>query len=52
MSDIDKRNLIAKIVKSKELTAVEKRYLEKLVRADAAMDRYRKHIMRRFERKE
>ncbi len=49
---MDRENLIAKIVKSKELTAIEKRYLEKLVRADAAMDRYRKHIMNRFERKE
>lgn len=33
MSDIDKRKLTAKIVKSKELTALEKRYLEGLVKA-------------------
>jgi predicted polyphosphate/ATP-dependent NAD kinase len=31
MSDIDKRKLTAKIVKSKELTALEKRYIENLL---------------------
>ena len=51
MSETDKERLLRHIAKS-DLTAVEKRYLEKLVRADAAMDRYRKHIMNRFERKE
>ena len=34
MSEIDKRKLIAKIVKSKELTALEKRYLEELIKRD------------------
>lgn len=34
MPEIDKRKLTAKIVKSKELTALEKRYLEGLVRND------------------
>ena len=33
MPEIDKRKLTAKIVKSKELTALEKRYLEGLVKA-------------------
>jgi hypothetical protein len=31
MPEIDKRKLTAKIVKSKELTALEKRYLESLI---------------------
>jgi hypothetical protein len=34
MSEIDKRKLTAKIVKSKELTALEKRYLEELIKRD------------------
>ena len=51
MSETDKERLLRHIAKS-DLTAVENGYLEKLVRADAAMDRYRKHIMNRFERKE
>ena len=50
MSEIDKERLLRHIAKS-DLTAVEKRYLEKLVRADAAQDQFRRHIMTRFERK-
>lgn len=51
MSEIDKERLLRHIVKS-DLTAVEKRYLEDLVRADAAKDEFRQHIMQRFGRKE
>ncbi len=51
MPDINKDLLLRHIAKS-DLTAVEKRYLERLVRADAARDEFRQHIMQRFERKE
>lgn len=51
MSEIDKERLLRHIVKS-DLTAVEKRYLEELVRAAGAQERFHRHIMQRFERKE
>lgn len=34
MPEIDKRKLTAKIVKSKELTALEKRYIERLIQTE------------------
>ena len=51
MSEIDKERLLRHIAKS-DLTAVEKRYLEELVRAAQAQERFHRHIMQRFERKE
>lgn len=51
MSETDKERLLRHIAKS-DLTAVEKRYLEELVRAAQAQEQFRQHIMRRFERKE
>lgn len=51
MAEIDKDRLLRHIAKS-DLTAVEKRYLEKLVCSDAAQEQFRQHIMQRFERKE
>lgn len=47
----DKERLLRHIAKS-DLTAVEKRYLMELVRAAGAQERFHRHIMQRFERKE
>ena len=51
MPDINKAQLIRHIASS-DLTAVEKRHLEGLVRAAQAQERFRQHIIQRFERKE
>lgn len=51
MPDINKSQLLRHIAAS-DLTAVEKRYLMELVRAAGAQERFRQHIIQRFERKE
>ncbi|MCR4645008.1 MAG: hypothetical protein K5695_06325 [Oscillospiraceae bacterium] len=51
MPDINKAQLLRHIAKS-DLTGVEKRYLERLVRAAQAQEQFRQHIIQRFERKE
>lgn len=50
MPDINKAQLLRHIAKS-DMTAAEKRYLMELVRAAGAQERFRQHIMTRFERK-
>lgn len=51
MININKSQLLRHIAAS-DLTAIEKRYLMELVRAAGAQERFHRHIMQRFERKE